>query len=124
MISPDQLRGEVSFTLLSSIGELVQGSTLFWPWLHLGFTFLMVMEPDRYRGVWAKEDEIWDDYTWGKGFVFVWDRAYSTKELWSLSEGLVLGSAIFWPIFHLWLAILLESGGVTSFWGWGKCLGF
>ena len=82
------------------------------------------MEPDSCRGVWAEEDGIGDDYTWGKGFVFVWDRAYSTKELWSLSEGLVSGSAIFWPIFHLWLAILLESGGVTYFWGWGKCLGF
>ena len=79
MISLARLRGKVSFTLLSSIGELVQGSTLFWPWLHLGFTVLLVMDTDSCRGVWAEEDGIGDDYTWGKGFVFVWDRAYSTK---------------------------------------------
>ena len=53
MISLARRRGEVSFTLFYLLGELVQVSYLFWPWIHLGLTFLMVMDPDSWRSVWT-----------------------------------------------------------------------
>ena len=123
MISLAQLRGEIPFPFLSLLGELVQGSAIFWMWLSLGSLFLLVMEPDTWRGVWAGEDRIGDDCPWGRGFVFVWDRVYYLEGLGLLLEGLVLGSAMFCPILNLWLTILLEGGGCSVFWGWGKCLG-
>ena len=68
IISLAQLRGEYYFTLFSSLGELVQVYTIFWLWLTLGQIFSLVMEPDRWRGIWAEEDGLGGDCAWGRGF--------------------------------------------------------
>ena len=107
MISLEILRWEVYFTLFSSLRELVQGSSILCPWLPLGSTFFLVTEPGSWRGVWAGEDGIGNDCPWGRGFVFVWDIVYCMKGLGLLLEILVLGSALFWPIFTIWPTLLL-----------------
>ena len=98
MISLARTRGEVSFTLFSSLGELIQEYAKFWTWLPLGLTVLLVMDPASWRGVWVGEDGIGEDFPWGRGFVFVWDRVYYMEGLGLLSEEFVLGYTLFWPI--------------------------
>ena len=120
MISLARLRGDVSFPFFSSLGELVQGSALVWLWLHLGSTFLLVVEPDSWRGVWAGEDGLGDDCPWGRELVFVWAVVYSMEGLWSWSKGLVLGSTLFWPILPLWPTLSLEGGAVPFLGGGGS----
>ena len=122
VISLAWLRGGGSFPLFYLLGELVQGSAIFWPGLPLRSTFLLVMEPDKWRGVWVGEYGLGDGCPWGRGFVFFWDRVYSMEGLGSFSEGLVLGSALLWPILPLWPTLLLE-GGLFRLLGMGKVSG-
>ena len=67
MISLARMRGGGSFPSFSLIGELVQVSALFRPWMHLGSMFLMVMDPDSCRDVWGGEDGIGHYCPWVRG---------------------------------------------------------
>ena len=120
MISLARLRGEVSFTFFSSLGELVQGSALFWLWLHLGSTFLLVVEPDSWKGFWVGEDGIgvseigWFSVSWQEWdlfFLLVGERGHGPFcVLPSVSAGGFLGwvsrggVCLIWPGFRSGLA--------------------